>query len=121
MSDAITLRGMQFLASIGVLDEERRQRQPLEIDLTVWLAEPLARGSAGTATVDYRGLYDLVAGTVGAGHTDYLEDLATTIADEALRTRGVARVRVIVRKPHVALPGPLRGAEVDIERGRGRA
>ena len=121
MSDAITLRGMQFIASVGVLDAERRQKQPLEIDLTVWLVKPLQRGTAGKATVDYRGLYDLVANAVNAGHTDYLEDLATTIADGALGTVGVDRAKVVVRKPHVALPGPLAGAEVEIERGRGRA
>ena len=121
MSDAITLRGMQFLASIGVLDAERLQRQPLEIDLTIWLAKPIRRGAASSETVDYRGLYDLVAGAVNAGHTDYLEDLAATIADGALGTAGVERTRVVVRKPHVALPGPLAGAEVAIERSRGRA
>lgn len=121
MSDAITLRGMQFLASVGVLEAERRQRQPLEIDLTIWLASPIGRGTASSDTVDYRGLYDLVARTVNAGHTDYLEDLATSIADAALGTSGVGRARVVVRKPHVALPGPLAGAEVEIERSRGRA
>lgn len=119
MSDAITLRGMQFLASIGVLETEKRQKQPLEVDLTIWLASPLRTGEASSDTVDYRGLYDLVANAVNARHTDYLEDLATAIADGALATARVDRAKVVIRKPHVALPGPLAGAEVAVERRRG--
>jgi len=119
VSDAITLRGMQFLASIGVLESEKQQKQPLEVDLTIWLETPVRTGKASSDTVDYRGLYDLVANAVTAGHTDYLEDLATAIADRALATARVARAKVVIRKPHVALPGPLTGAEIAVERRRG--
>ena len=117
--DAITLDGMQFLASVGLLAEERARRQPIEIDVTVWLRPPLTEAGVAAGTVDYRRLYDLAAGVVGAGHTEYLETLALRIVDGALQEPGVSRARVRVRKPHVPLPGPIRGAVVEIERRAG--
>ena len=120
MSDAITLRGMRFHALIGILPHEREIPQPLEVDLTVWLVTELTRESASDpeAIVDYRFLYDRVAATVENGPTGYIEEIAVTIADGALDDQRVERVRVIVRKPNVALPGPLAGAEVRVERAR---
>lgn len=112
-SDAITLRGMRFHTRIGVLPHEGELPQPLEIDVTVRLARDPA---APRALLDYRGLYDAVADAVGAGPLAYLEDVAETIAGRALGLGGVAAVRVAVRKPNVALPGPLEHAEVVVER-----
>jgi dihydroneopterin aldolase len=106
---AITLRGMQFHVLIGVLPHEADVPQPVEIDLTVW------RGGPGFA-VDYRGLYQIALEALGPGHGPYLEDVADTVASKALMVPGVNGVRVAVRKPHVALPGPLAYAEVVLER-----
>ena len=117
-SDAITLRGMRFHARIGVLPHEGELAQPLEVDLTVRLARD---AGARRAVLDSRGLYDLVADAVGAGPLAYLEDVAESIAGTALRLEGVASVRVAVRKPHVALPGPLEHAEIVVEREAARA
>jgi dihydroneopterin aldolase len=116
----ITLRGMRFHALIGILPHEREIPQPLEIDLTVWLSTELTRESASNpaAIVDYRWLYDRVSATVAAGPTGYIEALAVTIADRALEDPRLSRARVTVRKPNVALPGPLAGAEVRVERAR---
>ena len=120
MSDAITRRGMRFHALIGILPHERKIPQPLEVDLTVWLRSDLTRGNAGTpdAIVDYRALYDLVSATIGGGPTGYIEEIAVTIAERALEEPRLSRVRVVIRKPNVALPGPLAGAEVRVERAR---
>ena len=104
---------MRFHARIGILPHERELPQPLDVDLTVW-----TRARAG-AVLDYRSLYEGVAAAVGREHTDYLEELAERIAARALGDARVERARVAVRKPHVALPGPLVAAEVMIERERG--
>ena len=105
----ITLRAMRFHARIGVLPHEREHAQPVEVDLTVRLRP----GTSGdSAVVDYRELYALASGALGEGHVDYLEELAETIAIGALARPRVASARVAVRKPHVALPGPLAYAEV---------
>src|SRR6185503_18694598 len=101
----ITLRGMRFHALIGILPHERTVRQPLEIDLHVEVSE-------GDGVVDYRALYDIAATVADGGPMDYLEDIADRIATGALGQSGRVRAaRVAVRKPHVALPGPLDYAE----------
>ena len=106
----ITLRGMQFHALVGVLPHERTVPQPLEIDLQVHVADE-------DVVVDYRGLYDIVAQAVDAGPIDFLEEIAKRLAEAALAHNSHIRAaRVAVRKPHVALPGPLAYAEVVVER-----
>ncbi|HEX5830721.1 MAG TPA: dihydroneopterin aldolase [Gemmatimonadaceae bacterium] len=110
---AIALNGMRFHTLVGVLPHERVHAQPLEVDLVVWVAP------GATDLVDYRVLYDRVAQTVDAGPHGFLEDLADALATGTLAVESVARVRVTVRKPHVVLPGPVRSAEVMLERSRG--
>ena len=102
---------MRFHALVGVLPHEREHPQPLEIDLTAWVRP-------GDAVVDYRKLYARVRAVVDASQLRYLEDVAGAVADDVLQERGVRRVRVAVRKPHVALGGPLDHAEVRIVRAR---
>ena len=112
--DEITLRGMRFHPRVGILPHEREIAQPLEVDLTVWTTPRDARG----AVVDYRALYDLVARRDEAGRLEYIEHVAADNVDAARRIEGVVGARAAVRKPHVALPGPLQHAEVVVERGR---
>ena len=110
-NDAISLRGMRFHTLIGELPHEREIPQPVEVDLTAWVAE-------GIGVVDYRRLYAEVRDAVSAPEVIYLEDLAEVIATRILTEPRVRRVRVAVRKPHVALGGPLDHAEVAIVRPR---
>jgi len=102
---------MRFHTLIGILPHETNIPQPVEIDLTVWRDR-----SGAAALVDYRGLYEIAANGLAAGHGPYLEDVADQVAQAALAVNGVEGVRVAVRKPHVALPGPLGYAEVVVER-----
>lgn len=113
----VTLHAMRFHTHIGVLPHEAEIAQSIEVDASVWVTRAdTAHGSEGI--LDYRQLYDLVAGVVGTGHIRYLEDLVEHVAAKALEMNGVTRVKVSVRKPHVALPGPLMHAEVSLERAR---
>jgi len=111
VGDEVTLRGMRFHTLVGILPHERTIPQPLEIDVTA----TVPRG----AVVDYRGIYDAASASVGAGALEYLERVAEDVATRVLALDSVLLVRVAVRKPHVALPGPLEHAEVVIERARG--
>ena len=111
--DEISLRGMRFHTTVGVLPHESEFAQPLEADLTVWVQRPAQEGDV----LDYRDLYDLVAGVVSRGGVRYLEDAAERVAEMALAIPRVTGARVALRKPHVALPGPLAHAEVVLERG----
>jgi dihydroneopterin aldolase len=111
----ITLRAMRFHPRVGVLAHEADFPQPLEVDLTVWLSAP----EGGPADVmDYRELYELTLGVISAEPLRYLETVADEVARRALARPRVIGARVAVRKPHVALPGPLAYAEVRVERGR---
>lgn len=110
----ITLHGMRFHTLIGILPHEQTIPQPVEIDLTVW-----RDGKDSADLLDYRTLYEIAAGGLAAGHGPYLEDVAQQVAERALGLSGVDGVRVAVRKPHVALPGPLAYAEVVVERASG--
>jgi len=105
----ITLRRMSFHTLVGVLPHEREHAQPLEIDLTAWVQR-------GEGIVDYRQLYADVRGAVDASEVLYLEDLAESIASRILSAGAVRRVRLAIRKPHVAIGGPLQYAEVAIVR-----
>lgn len=109
--DAITLSGMSFHTLIGVLPHERELPQPLEIDLTVLVTR-------GEGVVDYRGLHAAVRDATAAGPIDYLEDLAESIARRVLENPRVVQAQVAVRKPHAAVGGPLRFAQVAIVRER---
>ena len=114
--DEITLRAMRFHPRVGILPHEREFAQPLEVDLTVWTTPGDAAAQPG-GVVDYRALYDLVARRIEAGPLDYIEHVAADIVDAARHIEGVVGARAAVRKPHVALPGPLQHAEVVVERG----
>lgn len=116
--DVVTLKGMHFHTRIGVLPHEAEIAQSVEVDLSVVVRRPVTAGGS-RGVVDYRELYDFAAEVMAQKHHLYLEDVAEQIADRALSVVAVTRVRVAVRKPHVALPGPLAFAEVAVERRRG--
>jgi dihydroneopterin aldolase len=106
----VTLQAMRFHALVGVLPHEREIAQPIEIDLRVRVTE-------GDVVVDYRALYDVVAAIIASGPIDFLEAIADRVADGAIaHSSRIRSARVAVRKPHVALPGPLAYAEVVVER-----
>ena len=108
---AITLRAMRFHTLVGILPHERELPQPIEVDVTAWVPDGVA------APLDYRELHACAARAAAGGH-GYLEHLADALAGAVLADRRVSRVAVAVRKPHVALPGPLEAAEVRLERAR---
>jgi dihydroneopterin aldolase len=110
---AITLAGMRFHVRVGVLPHERELPQPLEVDLTVHLV------AESDELLDYRRLYALTRELVDHEPLDYLEAIGGELAARCLALPQVASVRVAVRKPHVALGGPLAYAEVVVEQGRG--
>jgi dihydroneopterin aldolase len=104
----ITLRAMRFHCLVGILPHERDIPQPIEIDLTVSIAQ-------GEGVIDYRDLYALAANAI-VGQTSFLEGLADRVAKSALElSPRIRSARVAVRKPHAALPGPLAYAEVVVE------
>jgi dihydroneopterin aldolase len=113
----ITLKGMQFSALVGILPSEITSPQPIEVDLV--LSVQRSAKIDAQHILDYRLAYDVVAGVVSAGHVDFLEKMAESIASLVLALPRVRMARVSIRKMRVTLPGPLAYAEVAIERRRG--
>jgi 7,8-dihydroneopterin aldolase/epimerase/oxygenase len=116
-TDVVTLKAMRFHARIGVLPHEAEIAQSIEVDASLWVRRNDARPTAKDI-LDYRRVYDMVAEVVTHGHTSFLEEVGERIADRALQLPQVEKVRIAVRKPNVALPGPLAYAEVALERAR---
>ena len=106
----ITLRAMRFHALVGILPHERTTPQPIEIDLQVRVAD-------GEGVVDYRELQSVAASVMQSGPIDFLEEIGTRVVDGALaHSTRIRSARAAVRKPHVALGGPLEYVEVVVER-----
>jgi dihydroneopterin aldolase len=106
----VTLAGMRFHVRVGILPHERELPQPLEVDLTVRLA------ADDTSMLDYRDLHAIVRECLAGEPLEHLESIADVIATRVLALERAASVRVAVRKPHVALAGPLAYAEIVLER-----
>ncbi len=83
-------------------------------------ATPLAsRTDELIDTVDYASLADAVCALVSGPPVALLERLAGMIADLVLEDPRARAVTVTVRKPHVALPHPVRETAVTLRRAGG--
>lgn len=114
MADTVSLRRMRFHTRVGVLPHEAELPQPVEVDLSVTVADDVKPPHV----VDYVALYAAAAGVMATPHIAYLEEAAERVAAAALKVAGVITATVSVRKPHVPLPGPIEFAEVTITRER---
>jgi dihydroneopterin aldolase len=118
-SDRITIRGMLFLARHGVTLEERMEPQPFEVDVELRRDLSIAsRSDELSDTIDYSGIFSLVARIVEGQSFRLIEALAGTIADAVLATTDARTVEVRVRKPRAPLPGPFETVEVAVGRRR---
>jgi dihydroneopterin aldolase len=119
-ADRIELRGLRVAGRVGVLDLERAQDQPLEIDVDLIVDLAAAGASDDLAdTVDYGAVCARVAATVGERHVDLLEHLTTRVANAVLGLDArVAAVDVTVRKLRPPVPIDLATSGVHIIRSR---
>ena len=120
MTDRIELRNMRFEGRHGWHPHEQITAQPWEVDLELHLdLRPAGDTDELDRTVDYGPVYRLVREIVEERSHRLLEAMATTIASEVLASQPlVDEVVVRVRKPAVALAGPLDWAGVEIRRHR---
>lgn len=117
--DRILLTGMTFYGYHGVLPWEREAGQHFVVDVKVESDLRVAgQHDDLEATVDYREIYVAVRREVEGPPHALLEALAEAIAHRLLALARVEGVTVRVRKPNVALDGPLESAGVEITRRR---
>ena len=122
MSDRILLSSIRLEGRHGVLDSERRDSQPFEVDVELYLdLRPAGLSDDIEQTADYRVAFEICRDVIGGPSRQLLETLAEEISARLLSAFdevGVAEVVVRVRKPKVALPGPLDWSGVEIRRRR---
>jgi FolB domain-containing protein len=115
--DRILISDLLVRCIIGVSEEERRERQDVLINLSLWMDLSIAgRSDNFDDTVDYRDLKKRIVNM--AEHSTYhlVEALAEAIADVCLIHPAVSRIQIRVEKP-----GALRFAKsvgVEITRDR---
>jgi len=98
--DQIHIRDLRFRCIIGVNDEERRERQDVVVNLTLWADLAVAcRTDRIADTVDYKTLKKDILSVGEQSQFNLIEALAQRIADLCLRDDRVRQVRVCVEKP----------------------
>lgn len=114
--DRLALREVQCLCHIGVTEEERRDRQRIELDLEIF-ADLAEAGRSGDLrrTIDYREVCDAVRGMLESGSFHLIETAASRVLDLVLERFAVSRAVVRIRK--FVLP-KVAHVEVQMERGR---
>jgi 7,8-dihydroneopterin aldolase/epimerase/oxygenase len=120
MSDRVLLSNMRFHGRHGVLDFEREEVQPFEVDVELMLdLRPAGVSDEVERTADYRAAFDIVRTVIEGPSRRLIESLAEEIVSRLLAEYagvGIEEAVVRVRKPAVALPGKLDSAGVEIRR-----
>ncbi|MEM6274214.1 MAG: dihydroneopterin aldolase [Myxococcota bacterium] len=103
-------------ASVGIYPRERRARQPILVDVSVFLAmtEATTHDRIG-GTVDYDHIAALVREITLARHYPLIESLACILAEKVLASFSVDEVRIQVHKPD-ALPDATASVELTLKR-----
>ncbi len=96
--DCVFIDGLVIEASIGVYDEEKHKKQPVEISVHMYL-QPLNGKPTLKTIVCYDTLTQKIAALVEREHIYLVETLAEEIAGICLAEPRVFRVNVSVGKP----------------------
>jgi dihydroneopterin aldolase len=99
-ADRIDIAGLTVPAVIGIFDWERKRRQRVVLDLTLWTdVRKAARSDSIEDALDYKKVSKRVLAFVGGSRCFLLERLAEEVASLLLREFGARKVRVRVEKP----------------------
>jgi dihydroneopterin aldolase len=96
----LTLTGLRFDASLGVLDHEKTAPQPIAVDAELNLGtQPLRpRDDDLTHVLDYRRVRSIIIEECTAQHVNLLESLIGKLAARLMKLPGVLGVRVRIAK-----------------------
>ena len=99
-ADKIHIRDLMCRCIVGIYPEERREKQDVVINISMWAEYQAACKSDDIEdTVDYKSIKKRVIAMVEDSSFNLLERLAQEIADICLENRRVKRVSVMVDKP----------------------
>jgi dihydroneopterin aldolase len=120
MTDRVALLNMRFEGKHGVLEFEQTTAQPFEVDAELYLdLAPAGRADDIELTIDYREVFRICREVIEGPSLRLIEAVAETIVARLLsefEAASISDVVIRVRKPSVALPGPLDAALVEIRR-----
>jgi 7,8-dihydroneopterin aldolase/epimerase/oxygenase len=96
----LTLNGLRFNASLGILEKEKSAPQPIQVDAELNLgAQPLLpRDDDINHVLDYRKVRQIIINECTAEHVNLLESLIGKLANRLLQLPGVLGVRVKIVK-----------------------
>ncbi|MBP9906788.1 MAG: dihydroneopterin aldolase [Rhodoferax sp.] len=96
----LTLTGLRFDASLGILETEKIAPQPIQVDAELSLGpQPLLpRDDDITHVLDYRKVRKIIIDECTAEHVNLLETLIGKLANRLLQLPGVKGVRVKIAK-----------------------
>jgi dihydroneopterin aldolase len=96
----LTLTGLRFSASLGILDHERTQPQPILVDAELNLGtQPLLpRDDDIGHVLDYRKVRRIIIEECTAEHVNLLESMIGKLCSRLMQLPGVLGVRVRIVK-----------------------
>ena len=99
-TQTLTLTGLRFDASLGILEHEKNQPQPIQVDAELNLGtQPLTPSDDDiTHVLDYRKVRQIIISECTAVHVNLLESLIGKLAHRLMLLPGVLGVRVKIVK-----------------------
>ena len=99
-SQYLTLTGLRFDASLGILESEKTAPQPIQVDAELNLGtQPLLPSDDDINHVlDYRKVRQIIISECTSEHVNLLESLIGKLADRLMTLPGVLGVRVKIAK-----------------------
>ncbi len=121
-TDRILLHGLAFYGNHGVSPHEKALGQRFLVDVELECSTRAAGLSDSMVdAVDYVGAYEVVRSVMEGESRDLIESVAEDIAARLIDGFDVSGVRVVIKKPEVAIRGSvLSYVGVEIYRTRGQ-
>lgn len=96
----LTLTGLRFDANLGILEHEKRDPQPIQVDAELNQGlQPLLPGDDDISHVlDYRKVRQIIISECTAEHVNLLESLIGKLSHRLMQLPGVLGVRVKIAK-----------------------
>jgi 7,8-dihydroneopterin aldolase/epimerase/oxygenase len=116
--DRITLSGVRLRPRIGASEEERREPQPCEADITFWGDfEAAASTDSLDKAIDYSRVLAKATAMAETGEYNLIETLAYRLARSILQEFPAHKVGIRLRKRPLSLSGKLDFVEIEYEEG----
>lgn len=115
----IRIHNLKYYTKNGVLEEERKLGQQIELDVELTLPlESAGKSDDVNKTVSYAEINDLISSHVSSHSYDLIEGLAYSILDkiETHYKEKLTHILIRIRKYSVPMPGVFDNIEIEMER-----